>query len=142
MLPPSRHRVNTYCHLPASSPSICLSASASISLASKRGHVHSNESNESMLEMKIRAQAGCHDAVDVIWNKDDTIVRCEYNVRVHLYSSLNFVVWVCTSSPSSYSHFYVGSMYDDIRLHAALSYTSSADSLYYIALGNEVTAHN
>ena len=33
-----------------------------------------------------------------------------------------------TSSPSSYSHFYVGSMYDDIRLHVARSYTSSADS--------------
>ena len=29
------------------------------------------------------------------------------------------------SSPSSYSHFYVGSMYDDIRLHVAWSYTPS-----------------
>ena len=33
-----------------------------------------------------------------------------------------------SSSPSSYSHFYVESMYDDIRLHVAQSYTSSADS--------------
>ena len=31
-------------------------------------------------------------------------------------------------SSSSYSHFYVGSMYDDIRLHVAWSYTSSLDS--------------
>ena len=41
----------------------------------------------------------------------------------------------CSSSPSSYSHLYVGSVYDDIRLHVAekgLSaddvYTSSADN--------------
>ena len=33
-----------------------------------------------------------------------------------------------SASPSSYSHFYVGSMYDDIRLHVARSYTSSANS--------------
>ena len=31
-----------------------------------------------------------------------------------------------SSSPSSCSHFYVGSMCDDIRLHVARSYTSSA----------------
>ena len=30
------------------------------------------------------------------------------------------------------SHFYVGSMYDDIRLHVARSYTSSADSPFCI----------
>ena len=33
-----------------------------------------------------------------------------------------------SSSPSYYSHFYVASMYDDIRLHVARAYTSSADS--------------
>ena len=33
-----------------------------------------------------------------------------------------------SSSSSSHSHFYVGSMYDDIRLHVAWSCTSSADS--------------
>ena len=33
-----------------------------------------------------------------------------------------------SSSPSSHSHFYVGSMYYDTRLHVARSYTSSADS--------------
>ena len=33
-----------------------------------------------------------------------------------------------SSSSSSYSHFYMGSMYDDIRLHVAWSHTSSADS--------------
>ena len=33
-----------------------------------------------------------------------------------------------SSSCSSYSHFDVGSMYDDIRLRVARSYTSSADS--------------
>ena len=31
---------------------------------------------------------------------------------------------VSSSSPSYYSHFYVGSMYDDISLHVARSYTS------------------
>ena len=33
-----------------------------------------------------------------------------------------------SSSSSSYSNFYVGSMYDDIRLHVVRSYTSSPDS--------------
>ena len=33
-----------------------------------------------------------------------------------------------SSSSSSHSHFYVGSVYYDIRLHVARSYTSSADS--------------
>ena len=33
-----------------------------------------------------------------------------------------------SSSPSSHSNFYVGSMYDDIRLHVARSHTPSADS--------------
>ena len=33
-----------------------------------------------------------------------------------------------SSSSTSYSHFYVGSIYDDVRLHVAWSYTSSPDS--------------
>ena len=41
--------------------------------------------------------------------------KCLPKVRRQSYSS------------SSYSHFYVGSMYDDIRLHVARSYTSSPD---------------
>ena len=32
------------------------------------------------------------------------------------------------TTPSSYSQFYVGSMYDDTRLHVAWSYSSSADN--------------
>ena len=36
-------------------------------------------------------------------------------------------ILLASSSPSSYSHFYLGWMYDDIHLHVAWSYTSSAD---------------
>ena len=42
------------------------------------------------------------------------------------------------SSPSSYSHFYVGSMCDDISLHVARSYTSSADSPFSFTLSNHL----
>ena len=46
-----------------------------------------------------------------------------------------------TSSPSSYSHFYVGSIYDDIRLHVARSYTSSADSPFSLISSFTVSNH-
>ena len=45
------------------------------------------------------------------------------------------------SSPSSYSHFYVGSMYDDIRLHVARSYTSSADSPFSLMSSFTLSNH-
>ena len=41
---------------------------------------------------------------------------------------------ISSSSPSSYSNFYVGSMYDDICLHVARSYTSSANIHYNIPI--------
>ena len=43
-----------------------------------------------------------------------------------------FIKVMASSSTSSYSHFYVGSMYEDIRLHVLVArlYTSSADSLF------------
>ena len=44
-----------------------------------------------------------------------------------IVNNVQFKKWL-SSSPSSYSHFYVGSMYDDIRLHVARSDTPSADS--------------
>ena len=46
-----------------------------------------------------------------------------------------------SSSPSSYSHFYVGSMYDDIRLHVARLYTSSADSSFSLISSFTLTNH-
>ena len=46
-----------------------------------------------------------------------------------------------SSSPSSYSHFYVGSMYDDIRLHVARSYTSSADSPFSLMSSFTLSNH-
>ena len=46
-----------------------------------------------------------------------------------------------SSSPSSYSHFYVGSMYDDIRLHVARSYTSSADSPFSLISSFTLSNH-
>ena len=42
---------------------------------------------------------------------------------------------------SSYSHFYVGSMYDDIRLHVARSYTSSADSPFSLMSSFTLSNH-
>ena len=43
------------------------------------------------------------------------------------------------TSSSSYSHFYMGLMYDDKRLHVAWSYTSSAESgLISFSLSNHV----
>ena len=44
-------------------------------------------------------------------------------------------------SPSSYSHFYVGSMYDDIHLHVARSYTSSADSPFSLLSSFTLSNH-
>ena len=46
-----------------------------------------------------------------------------------------------SSSPSSYSHFYVGSMYDDFRLHVAPSYTSSADSPFSLMSSFTLSNH-
>ena len=46
-----------------------------------------------------------------------------------------------SSSPSSYSHFYVGAMYDDIRLHVAWSYTSSADSPFSLMSSFTLSNH-
>ena len=46
-----------------------------------------------------------------------------------------------SSSPSSYPHFYVGSMYDDIRLHVARSYTSSADSPFSLRSSFTLSNH-
>ena len=46
-----------------------------------------------------------------------------------------------SSSPSSYSHFYVGSMYDDIRLHVARSYTSSANSPFSLISSFTLSNH-
>ena len=45
------------------------------------------------------------------------------------------------SSPSSYSHFYVGSMCDDISLHVARSYTSSADSPFSLMSSFTLSNH-
>ena len=42
-----------------------------------------------------------------------------------LQSFSNVLLNRTSSSSSSYSHFYVGSMYGDIPLHVAWSYTSS-----------------
>ena len=39
------------------------------------------------------------------------------------------------------SHFYVGSMYDDIRLHVARSYTSSADSPFSLMSSFTLSNH-
>ena len=46
-----------------------------------------------------------------------------------------------SSSPSSYSHFYVGSMYDGIRLHVARPYTSSADSPFSLISSLTMSTH-
>ena len=46
-----------------------------------------------------------------------------------------------SSSPSSYSHFYVGYMYDDIHLHVARSYTSSADGPFYLMSSFTLSNH-
>ena len=49
---------------------------------------------------------------------------------------------VClSSSPSSESQFYVGSMYDDIRLHVARSYTSSANSPFSLMSSFTLSNH-
>ena len=45
------------------------------------------------------------------------------------------------SSPSSYSHFYVGSMYNDIRFHVARSYTSSAYSPFSLMSSFTLSNH-
>ena len=41
----------------------------------------------------------------------------------------------------AYSHFYVGSMHDDIRLHVAWSYTSSAGSPFYLMSSFTLSNH-
>ena len=46
-----------------------------------------------------------------------------------------------SSSPSYYTHFFVGSMYDDIRLHVARSYTSSADSPFSLMSSFTLSNH-
>ena len=46
-----------------------------------------------------------------------------------------------SSSPSSYSHFYVGSMYDDIRLQVARSFTSSPDSPFSLVPSFTLSNH-
>ena len=45
-----------------------------------------------------------------------------------MFVEVSLLLPMQSSSPSSYSHFYMESMYDNIRLHVARSYTSSADS--------------
>ena len=40
-----------------------------------------------------------------------------------------------------FSHFYVGSMYDDIRLHVARSYTSSSDSHFSLISSFTLSNH-
>ena len=56
--------------------------------------------------------------------------------------SLLTLLCIHTSSPSSYSHFYVGSKYDAIRLHAARSYTSSASSPFSFISSFTLSNHN
>ena len=46
-----------------------------------------------------------------------------------------------SSSSSSLCHFYVGSIWDDSRLHAARSYTSSPDSLFSLRSSFTQSAH-
>ena len=46
-----------------------------------------------------------------------------------------------SSPPSSYSHFYVGSMYGDIRLDVARAYTSSADSPFSLISSFTLSNH-
>ena len=46
-----------------------------------------------------------------------------------------------SSPPSSYSQFYVGSMYDNIHLHVAWSYTSSADSPFSLMSSFTLSNH-
>ena len=66
-----------------------------------------------------------------ISSKQLTIIVLKLQLRVTKFmlivNNVQFKKWP-SSSPSSYSHFYVGAMYDDIRLHVARSDTPSADS--------------
>ena len=82
---------------------------------------------------------------DIIWNTKheqynvtlrkmvEQIPPLEHATRLYWESS--------SSSPSSYSHFYVGSMYDDIRLHVEPSYTSSADSPFSLISSFTLSNH-
>ena len=49
--------------------------------------------------------------------------------------------FLSSSSPSSYYRFYVGSLCDDIRLHVAQSYTSSADSPFSLRSSFTLSNH-
>ena len=49
---------------------------------------------------------------------------------LYLVAETTGIKTLSPSSPSSYSHLYVGSMYDDIHLHVARLYTSSPGSLF------------
>ena len=49
--------------------------------------------------------------------------------------------YILNSSSSSYSDFNVGSMYDDIRLHIARSYISSADSPFSLISSFTLSNH-
>ena len=52
-----------------------------------------------------------------------------------------FRICSCSFFFSFYSHFLVGSMYDDIRLHVARSYTSSADSPFSLISSFTLSNH-
>ncbi len=70
-------------------------------------------------------------------NPEQSEARGLYN-NICLYCAMS----VHSSYPSSsYSNFYVGSMYDDIRLHVARSYTSSADSPFSLISSFTLSSH-
>ena len=61
-----------------------------------------------------------------LWLCDDEN-RLDFSVFCQWWCLLNHLSGATSYSSSCYSHFDVGSMYDDIRLHLARSYTSSSD---------------
>ena len=79
------------------------------------------------IRLRVRSSFFSQLVIGPWWSlPDDVVTPRSMNILERHWSKAS------SSSFSSYSHFYVRSMYADIRLHVALSYTSSADIPCYL----------
>ena len=67
----------------------------------------------------------------------DCVLFFKYDIR----HTVCFIFFFCFFPSFIFSQFYVGSMYDNIRLHVAWSYTSSADSPFYLMSSFTLSNH-
>ena len=94
-------------------------------------------------ETMVGLRENLKDAISTLTTSDHALVTsissgCELFLRFITLTALDNPVGASSSS-SSYSHFYVGSMY--VRLHVARSYTLSDDSPFWLISSLTLSNH-